>query len=70
VKQTPGYSDCNLFIKLLLPADFGVWKLSSLTAEAVLSEGHGNLYQRLVSNAVRTRATSHPCERGAGLLEI
>jgi hypothetical protein len=24
----------------------------------------------LVSNAVRTRATSHPCERGAGLLEI
>src|SRR5882762_2681926 len=31
---------------------------------------HGNLCLRPVSNAVRTRATSHPCERGAGLLEI
>ena len=29
----------------------------------------GNLCPRLVSNVGRTRATSHPCERGAGLLE-
>jgi len=36
----------------------------------VLARGHGNLSQPLVSNAVRTRATSHPCERGAGILEI
>src|SRR5215469_7731499 len=29
----------------------------------------GNLFRPAVSNARRTRATSHPCERGAGLLE-
>src|SRR5262249_39431675 len=28
----------------------------------------GNLFCGSVSNALRTRATSHPCERGAGLL--
>jgi hypothetical protein len=33
-------------------------------------QGAGNLYSPLVSKAGRTRATSHPCERGAGLLEI
>src|SRR5215467_4802024 len=29
----------------------------------------GNLFRPAVSNARRTRATSHPCERGADLLE-
>src|SRR6267142_2011212 len=29
----------------------------------------GNLFRIAVSNPVRTRATSHPCERGAGLLQ-
>jgi hypothetical protein len=29
----------------------------------------GNLCTRPVSNVGRTRATSHPCERGAGFLE-
>jgi hypothetical protein len=29
----------------------------------------GNLSWGTVSNAGRTRATSHPCERGAGLLQ-
>jgi len=47
-----------------------VLEASCLTAEAVLSIDHGNLCILSVSNAVRTRATSHPCERGAGLLEI
>jgi hypothetical protein len=27
------------------------------------------LFRTAVSNPVRTRATSHPCERGAGLLQ-
>src|SRR4029077_19885356 len=31
--------------------------------------GAGNLPLVAVSNAGRTRATSHPCERGAGLLQ-
>ncbi len=35
-----------------------------------LVPGLGNLCPPLVSNAVRMRATSHPCECGAGLLEI
>ena len=39
-------------------------------AKTDLARSTGNLCQRPVSNAVRTRATSHPCERGAGLLEI
>jgi len=34
------------------------------------AEADGNLSLPLVSKAGRTRATSHPCERGAGLLEI
>jgi len=34
------------------------------------AEAYGNLSLRLVSKAGRTRATSHPCERGAGFLEI
>lgn len=42
----------------------------STPARMALLRSSGNLYQTLVSNAVRTRATSHPCERGAGLLEI
>jgi len=33
-------------------------------------EAAGNSPPPVVSNRVRTRATSHPCERGAGLLEI
>jgi len=39
-------------------------------SESALIRSLGNLSPPLVSNAVRTRATSHPCERGAGLLEI
>jgi hypothetical protein len=31
--------------------------------------GIGNLRSGVVSNAGRTRATSHPCERGAGFLK-
>src|SRR6266550_8435380 len=42
----------------------------SPAAKTVLAGFPGNLCLRPVSNAVRTRATSHPCERGAGLLEI
>src|SRR6267154_1649565 len=38
--------------------------------KAAFPNGGGNLSEGLVSNAVRTRATSHPCERGVGLLEI
>src|SRR5437879_930268 len=34
------------------------------------AEADGNLSLPLVSKPERTRATSHPCERGAGLLEI
>jgi hypothetical protein len=51
-------------------------RASSVEQEAILAPGgeafgrsSGNLCLRTVSNVGRTRATSHPCERGAGLLE-
>src|SRR6266702_4128028 len=63
-----GYGFCNLFIKShlqLIPKN----ESRILTTRTTLLESHGNLSLRPVSNAVRTRATSHPCERGAGFLE-
>ncbi len=36
---------------------------------ATIAGRRGNLAAAAVSNAMRTRATSHPCERGAGFLQ-
>src|SRR5207245_10362240 len=63
-----GYGFCNLFIKShlqLIPKN----ESRILTTRTTLLESHENLSLRPVSNAVRTRATSHPCERGPCFLE-
>src|ERR1700674_3966416 len=67
---TFGYGSCNIFITMRLLTLSGAKRRPCEAAKAVLDGSTGNLCQRLVSNRVRTRATSHPCEGGGGLLEI
>ena len=61
---------CNVLILNSLLEQANSHTSFSLAKLALFAEASGNLSLPLVSKPERTRATSHPCERGAGLLEI
>src|SRR5712691_6816753 len=69
IRHPLGYAFCNIYITNHLYVDLDSGMRSMRRPRRVQPLLPGNLPARPVSNAVRTRATSHPCERGADFLE-